>query len=107
TVHGWDKSEVMYTATKRAGDEEQLRGISIQTEQQGATLSIVAHSVCIEIPLSCSSSPARDRKSTRLNSSHQIIWYAVFCLKKKTQDSAVLNPHTWLALNAKLRPNHS
>src|SRR5207244_5236327 len=26
-----------------------------------------------------------DRKSTRLNSSHQIISYAVFCLKKKTQ----------------------
>src|SRR5947208_4437844 len=28
---------------------------------------------------------AQDRKSTRLNSSHQIISYAVFCLKKKTQ----------------------
>src|SRR5947208_10334364 len=27
-----------------------------------------------------------DRKSTRLNSSHQIISYAVFCLKKKTHD---------------------
>src|SRR5207244_13391444 len=27
--------------------------------------------------------PAGDRKSTRLNSSHQIISYAVFCLKKK------------------------
>src|SRR5258708_30143303 len=27
---------------------------------------------------------AIDRKSTRLNSSHQIISYAVFCLKKKT-----------------------
>src|SRR5438552_18413676 len=26
---------------------------------------------------------AGDRKSTRLNSSHQIISYAVFCLKKK------------------------
>src|SRR5438552_12867755 len=26
---------------------------------------------------------ATDRKSTRLNSSHQIISYAVFCLKKK------------------------
>src|SRR5258708_30662935 len=28
-----------------------------------------------------------DRKSTRLNSSHQIISYAVFCLKKKNQHS--------------------
>src|SRR5258708_23531502 len=27
----------------------------------------------------------RDRKSTRLNSSHQIISYAVFCLKKKNK----------------------
>src|SRR3989475_5990780 len=31
-------------------------------------------------------SPARDRKSTRLNSSHSQISYAVFCLKKKKQD---------------------
>src|SRR5258708_21852312 len=28
-----------------------------------------------------------DRKSTRLNSSHQIISYAVFCLKKKKKNS--------------------
>src|SRR5205807_4813931 len=27
--------------------------------------------------------PDRDRKSTRLNSSHLVISYAVFCLKKK------------------------
>src|SRR5438132_10900579 len=27
--------------------------------------------------------PASDRKSTRLNSSHTVISYAVFCLKKK------------------------
>src|SRR5258708_9586414 len=30
----------------------------------------------------------QDRKSTRLNSSHQIISYAVFCLKKKKQHNA-------------------
>src|SRR5258708_14503506 len=29
--------------------------------------------------------PSSDRKSTRLNSSHQIISYAVFCLKKKNK----------------------
>src|SRR5258708_26253317 len=29
---------------------------------------------------------AGDRKSTRLNSSHQIISYAVFCLKKKKKE---------------------
>src|SRR6267154_3664352 len=32
-----------------------------------------------------SPSPGRDRKSTRLNSSHPSISYAVFCLKKKKQ----------------------
>src|SRR5258708_8692553 len=32
----------------------------------------------------------RDRKSTRLNSSHQIISYAVFCLKKKKSTRAEL-----------------
>src|SRR5207253_9174343 len=31
----------------------------------------------------CSVGRARDRKSTRLNSSHVAISYAVFCLKKK------------------------
>src|SRR5947207_12622585 len=31
--------------------------------------------------------PLRDRKSTRLNSSHTVISYAVFCLKKKKTQS--------------------
>src|SRR2546430_3523988 len=34
-------------------------------------------------------SPVRDRKSTRLNSSHSQISYAVFCLKKKKSNRAV------------------
>src|SRR5256885_12816316 len=33
---------------------------------------------------------AGDRKSTRLNSSHLVISYAVFCLKKKKHSSAVM-----------------
>src|SRR5437879_10118110 len=32
----------------------------------------------------------RDRKSTRLNSSHRCISYAVFCLKKKTYSECKL-----------------
>src|SRR5689334_24840229 len=32
------------------------------------------------------SSPSSDRKSTRLNSSHSSISYAVFCLKKKNKE---------------------
>jgi hypothetical protein len=41
-VRGWDQSEVKYTATKRANDEESLKQISIKTEQQGQTISINA-----------------------------------------------------------------
>src|SRR5256885_7069400 len=33
--------------------------------------------------------PGVDRKSTRLNSSHLVISYAVFCLKKKIQQSDI------------------
>src|SRR5256885_13048651 len=35
-----------------------------------------------------------DRKSTRLNSSHLVISYAVFCLKKKTYTTLTLAPHS-------------
>src|SRR5437879_9622458 len=34
----------------------------------------------------CRRVPAADRKSTRLNSSHRCISYAVFCLKKKKKN---------------------
>src|SRR5207253_5278161 len=38
------------------------------------------------------SAHAQDWKSTRLNSSHVAISYAVFCLKKKIQDRPALDP---------------
>src|SRR5258708_16196986 len=40
----------------------------------------------------CPRSVSGDRKSTRLNSSHQIISYAVFCLKKKNTTTADCAP---------------
>src|SRR6266581_4447525 len=44
-------------------------------------------SACGSILLSCATGSWRpDRKSTRLNSSHPSISYAVFCLKKKKLD---------------------
>src|SRR5258708_13200344 len=61
----------------------------------------------------------KDRKSTRLNSSHQIISYAVFCLKKKTgkkfrdgiksnistnRNTLILSVHSCLHLNALKQP---
>ena len=36
---------------------------------------------------------AIDRKSTRLNSSHALISYAVFCLKKKKKKSKIKKYH--------------
>src|SRR5690554_7279691 len=36
---------------------------------------------------------AADRKSTRLNSSHVRISYAVFCLKKKKMNTSQKTPH--------------
>src|SRR5947208_12983221 len=49
----------------------------------------------------CFRREAGDRKSTRLNSSHQIISYAVFCLKKKKAKSKatkqiIRTPLSWL-----------
>src|SRR2546429_3394820 len=46
-----------------------------------------------EIHYEVAASPDKDRKSTRLNSSHGYISYAVFCLKKKK--SPILS---WLQL---------
>ncbi|HKR23320.1 MAG TPA: DUF4097 family beta strand repeat-containing protein, partial [Pyrinomonadaceae bacterium] len=42
TVRGWDKPEVAYTATKQAVDDESLKQISINTEQQGQVVSVNA-----------------------------------------------------------------
>src|SRR5256885_6997145 len=45
----------------------------------------------------------RDRKSTRLNSSHLVISYAVFCLKKKKQRIPLrLAPHAGAASSPRL-----
>src|SRR5436305_10761339 len=51
-----------------------------------------------------SSRTARDRKSTRLNSSHVRISYAVFCLKKKKQTSK--KRHTPTSQNQYIYPAH-
>src|SRR5437870_9203535 len=58
----------------------EFRGIWIGEEMKEAERKFLA----LKIP-SLSSTPGLDRKSTRLNSSHVAISYAVFCLKKKTK----------------------
>src|SRR2546430_12196534 len=47
--------------------------------------------------LSLKASMQRDRKSTRLNSSHSQISYAVFCLKKKKNTTSLHSYSSWLS----------
>src|SRR5207244_13232131 len=69
------------------------RSSDLRRDDQGAILSLGGEPESIEgrRPVGLLSSQAhsragaRDRKSTRLNSSHQIISYAVFCLQKKNK----------------------
>src|SRR2546426_3843252 len=46
---------------------------------------------------------ARDRKSTRLNSSHLVISYAVFCLKKKKNNKKIMKSSPRLQNSATTR----
>src|SRR5438034_6564588 len=74
-----------YTTLFRSGQSEPGPSDSI-TDVAGVS---VGHSTLIEGegPLVSGKGPVRtDRKSTRLNSSHTVISYAVFCLKKKKQE---------------------
>src|SRR5256885_6855212 len=51
---------------------------------RGSLAYAIAFAVFVAIALPLDRSTSLDRKSTRLNSSHLVISYAVFCLKKKT-----------------------
>src|SRR2546430_8297532 len=60
----------------------------LQQEIDGATAMLRAASIELTtdfepLPLAAGQEAILDRKSTRLNSSHSQISYAVFCLKKK------------------------
>src|SRR5690606_41230998 len=57
----------------------QLRGVGRKTA------SVVLAEMWGEPAIAVDTHVKRDRKSTRLNSSHVKISYAVFCLKKKTK----------------------
>src|SRR5256885_9401973 len=68
-----------YTTLFRSPRQLQLRRCS--TEHQNAGTSSAPF---LAFPSEVQSRVEPDRKSTRLNSSHLVISYAVFCLKKKT-----------------------
>src|SRR2546430_11331803 len=54
----------------------------------------------------CRPPVSRDRKSTRLNSSHSQISYAVFCLKKKKPDQTDQNDIRHLGKNIHAQSAH-
>src|SRR5258707_9846003 len=66
-----------------------LWGYANQAIARGAQLHLYCNVIAIERPrgggfvVKTTKGDLRDRKSTRLNSSHANISYAVFCLKKK------------------------
>src|SRR5258708_36158147 len=63
--------------------------LPILSSAHGAGVSLVAGATATAAPHPTPRKrERRDRKSTRLNSSHQIISYAVFCLKKKKTRSS-------------------
>src|SRR5258708_14392323 len=64
-----------------------LRRLSVHV---GAGLNPGSGGFCLAPGASEVQARQPDRKSTRLNSSHQIISYAVFCLKKKKQEDALV-----------------
>src|SRR5260221_7424180 len=70
-----------YTTLFRSHSLERMRLEAERMARMVAQLLILARSDAAVAP---PSGPCvRDRKSTRLNSSHTVISYAVFCLKKK------------------------
>src|SRR5258708_24142455 len=75
----WQKSiafaDLTYRLTRNFPSEERF-GLTNQMRRAGASVSANI----------AKARHVRDRKSTRLNSSHQIISYAVFCLKKKKKN---------------------
>src|SRR5256885_14742961 len=57
--------------------------VHVRTARDGASRSALLASAAIFVPgIAGLASVLLDRKSTRLNSSHLVISYAVFCLKK-------------------------
>src|SRR5215510_14220114 len=74
--------------------------IASTTEGGGSLIDIRKRTIpTLSPPLNETSSYFRDRKSTRLNSSHVAISYAVFCLKKNNKTTLLTATVHQLPLN--------
>src|SRR3982750_4995877 len=84
--------------------EDGIRDL-IVTGVQTCALPILATWVTYREPKSKVQSPGKriDRKSTRLNSSHDQISYAVFCLKKKQTKNHLSAPVPLPIINIHMR----
>src|SRR5688572_31795093 len=63
--------------------EDEPERIRVLRQRESSSRSPALESGAREAVAELHRQPAQDRKSTRLNSSHSQISYAVFCLKKK------------------------
>src|SRR2546422_5258173 len=74
----------LFRSLAREGVEVSRAGVPGETGPTGERLAGGAHRG-VHVGRACLRHPRQDRKSTRLNSSHGYISYAVFCLKKKSR----------------------
>src|SRR5438876_9091194 len=70
---------------------ELVRGVLVVREPAGLRHGRVAMELARRLGNHVDAHRLGDRKSTRLNSSHPSISYAVFCLKKKTNQAASMS----------------
>src|SRR5256885_6467057 len=76
---------------------------SEEKRKLSGSITVVAVQKNNDIGRACASEPRQDRKSTRLNSSHLVISYAVFCLKKKIlTESDMGKDGNWRRRNSEL-----
>src|SRR2546422_7525422 len=79
-----------YTTLFRSHDGRRRRAVPLGDAVD--TLGVVGHALLVHPAIDLGvGGCGGDRKSTRLNSSHGYISYAVFCLKKKKNKSNTIN----------------
>src|SRR5690625_6492498 len=95
---GWVSTSGRHCLERAAGETakqaaQRFRGKAHHPKMGGHCQVFVGHSAArhqrFAHPRRTAQNGCGDRKSTRLNSSHVAISYAVFCLKKKTQNAIV------------------
>src|SRR2546422_10491649 len=79
-----------HTRAVRLGGKERLKDlVRLLRGQTHSSIADGHHNLLVFRSLRFDIELPRDRKSTRLNSSHGYISYAVFCLKKKNRNKSV------------------